>query len=87
MQCPICAAKGVATVLGRVDHMYGRPWGAPTPGQIAHDDVARKWFLRHCDSLKCIRGQEYATRSNWYDSGGCVECDWNPYNHIGDDTE
>jgi hypothetical protein len=82
IQCPACAKTGVKTVLGHVDHMNGRTWGSPTPERIAHDDTAREWFLKHCDSHKCIRGREHALKANWREHGGCLACSWNPYNYM-----
>ena len=82
MQCSACATAGVKTVLGRIDHDDGRTWGAPSPETAEHGEVGQKWFLAHCDNAKCIRGREHANKANWHENGFCLECAWNPYNHI-----
>jgi hypothetical protein len=87
IQCPACAKAGVKTVLGHIDHMDGRTWGAPTPEQIAHDDAAREWSVKNCDSNTCIRGREHARKANWHDNGFCMDCAWNPYNHTAGEDE
>lgn len=63
-------------VLTRIDRA---PFGAPTPEEIAHDEIAKQHFLECCDSGKCIRGAAHARKANWHE-GLCLECAFNPYN-------
>jgi hypothetical protein len=63
MQCPACAKNGVKTVLGHIDHTGRKTYGAPTPEQVAHNDIAREWMSKHCDSNTCIRGRAFVISS------------------------
>lgn len=66
----------VVTVLTKIERA---PFGAPTPEEITHDQIAKQHFLKYCDGVKCIRGSAHSLKANWH-NGFCTECAFNPYN-------
>lgn len=64
----------MATVLSPIER---RTWGAPSPEEIEHANIARKHFLKYCDTGKCINPP--AHKRNWHE-WPCTECAFNPYN-------
>lgn len=67
-------------------HIDRAPFGAATPKEIAHDEMAKKHFLKYCDSEKCMRGRAHAQKANWHE-GFCLECAFNPYNMAAQQEE
>ena len=66
----------MVTVLTKIERA---PFGAPTPEEITHDQIAKQHFLKYCDGVKCIRGSAHSLKANWH-NGFCTECAFNPYN-------
>ena len=66
----------VVTVLTKIERAT---FGAPTPEEITHDQIAKQHFLKYCDGVKCIRGSAHSLKANWH-NGFCTECAFNPYN-------
>lgn len=52
-------------------HIDRATFGAPTPEEISHYEIAKQHFLKYCDSGKCIRGAAHARKANWHN---CVWC-------------
>ena len=48
--------------------------GAPTAKEIEHDKRAVQHFIKNCDTVKCIKGNEQSKKSNWHTNGFCLEC-------------
>lgn len=64
----------MATILSPI---IRKSFGAPSAEEKQHDDIARKHFLKYCDTGKCIKDGQ--NTNSWHE-GVCLECPFNPYN-------
>ncbi len=60
-------------------------WSTKEEGNAAsrnHNEIARKHFVKYCDTGKCVREQTGLKRGeNWHE-WPCIECTFNPYNMV-----